>query len=70
MLQTIRPANTLADSLSIVWWRAVLLAARALHRALAWAGPVLLPLKPFWWVPIPFSFLGFVFGLTAALIVY
>jgi hypothetical protein len=45
----------------------VLQAARALHRALAWARPALLPLKPYWWVPIPFSFIGFVFGLTAAL---
>jgi hypothetical protein len=70
MLQTIRPANALQDNLSILWWRAVLLAARTLHRALAWACPVLLPLRPFWWVPIPFSFLGFLFGLTAALIVY
>jgi hypothetical protein len=67
MLQTVRPASPLVDSLSILWWRAVLQAARALHRALAWARPVLLPLKPYWWVPIPFSFLGFVFGLTAAL---
>jgi hypothetical protein len=68
MLQTARPNISIADSLSILWWRWVISATRGLNRAVAWAWPVLHPLKPFWWVPIPFTVLGFAFGLAATLI--
>jgi hypothetical protein len=68
MLRTARPPLSVSEYLSILWWRQVITATRRLNRFLGWVVPRLQPLKPYWWVPIPFSFLGFSFGLTLALI--
>lgn len=68
MLHTFRPPFAPSEFLSIMWWRSVIAAARRLNRLAAWLLPVLAPLRPYWWVPVPFSFLGFVVGLGAALI--
>ena len=68
MLRTVRPPLALSETLSILWWRLVIFATRTLNCFVAWFVPILLPLKPYWWVPIPFSFMGFLVGLGAALI--
>ena len=65
-----RPSYSLSltDQAGILWWRAVILVTRLLNRFLAWALPIVLPLKPLWWVPLAVMPFGFLFGLSAALL--
>ncbi len=63
-----RPSYTLSEQASIVWWRAVIVVTRRLNHFLGWALPIVTPLKPWWWVPLATVPFGFVFGLSAVLL--
>ena len=57
------PANlSLSLHLSILWWRLIILVTRSADRAMVLALPLLLPLRPFWWVPTCALVFGFSFG--------
>jgi hypothetical protein len=60
-----RPQYSLSEQASILAWRAVIVVTRWLNRFLDRALPILLPLKPFWWIPMAALLVGFVFGLSA-----
>ena len=63
-----RPNYTLSEQASFLWWRFVVVVMRGLKRLADWARPILVPLKPWWWVPLAVMPFGFVFGLSAALL--
>ena len=63
-----RPSITLSEQASILWWRAIIVVTRRLNRFLGWALPIVTPLKPLWWVPLAAIPFGFVFGLSAVLL--
>ena len=63
-----RPTYTLSEQASFLWWRTVVVVMRWLKRLTDWAVPIVLPLKPLWWVPLAVMPFGFVFGLSAALL--
>lgn len=63
-----RPSYSLSEQASILGWRAVIVVTRWLNRFLGWALPIVVPLKPFWWIPLAAVMLGFVFGFSAVLL--
>ena len=63
-----RPTYSISDQAGILWWRAVIMVTRLLNRLRDWGLPIVLPLKPWWWVPLAVTPFGFLFGLSAALL--
>jgi hypothetical protein len=61
--------STLSLHLTILWWRLVILATRAADRLMVVSLPILLPLRPFWWIPAGAAVFGFFFGLGAMLVI-
>jgi hypothetical protein len=60
-----RPQYSLSDQVSIVAWRLVIMFTRWLNRLRIVAAPIVLPLRPYWWVPAVALLFGFVAGLGA-----
>jgi hypothetical protein len=63
-----QPQSSLSDQASILAWRAVIVVTRALNRLVSWAAPIVLPLKPYWWIPVVAVLFGFVAGLGAVIL--
>lgn len=63
-----QPTVSLSEQASILGWRAVIVLTRWLNRLLGWALPIVVPLKPFWWIPVAALAFGFVFGFGAVLL--
>ncbi|MCC7359060.1 MAG: hypothetical protein IT317_06270 [Anaerolineales bacterium] len=63
-----RPTVSFTDQVGIVWWRAVIVVTRWLNHSRAWALPIILPIKPLWWVPLAVMPFGFLFGLMLSLV--
>jgi hypothetical protein len=62
-------AANLSLQLSILWWRLVIFATRAADRLMVRSLPILLPLRPFWWIPLGALVFGFSFGFGAMLLI-
>lgn len=60
--------SSISEQASILWWRMVIAVTRRLNRLLAWALPIVAPLKPYWWIPLVALLGGFVFGLGAVVL--
>lgn len=70
MMLSARPQSVpLSLQLRILWWRLVIHATRATDRLMVATLPWLVPLRPFWWVPVAAMGLGFWFGLLAILVI-
>jgi hypothetical protein len=64
MLRYVRRPLTPSDQLSIAWWRFVIWSTRWAAHAL----PVLLPLRPYWWLPVLATAMGFGVGFWAMIL--